>query len=1360
MIFLLHVMLCILFPLWPAFGESSADLSEAENALNHARTFHWLARWKHNDTEAFTIAMQYAGEAMGLLEDYSGRHAEDLKTETDILIRNLHIRLDNNFDTVANMLPLFTLLTGRQQTYEYIDDPPVIALERAVEGVLAGLPAARPDLLIYAVVTSSPRDPALEDEALSLLNRSGRFFARPEEDILDAIGPDRASLLYRQPVSAKPLSALAEAWAKRYIMLVGVVKNDIIRDVYYYGAYFRLFDAATGSFIQSSYSDGFSEDRHGVPTRVILAVLIYLGLGILLSYAVHVLLLFQPRRDRGTLSPLSGPISLLIGGVTGLLAAIASRPLAPEPTALMIHPRSILWLSVLALVSTAAPPVLSFLVGSKTPGIRERTGNANTLAAFMSGGFAGAAFIPVIYYMIRFGPAAALLPAGLLAVTALFTGTLGGFGVFQVFSRNRRIGLVLPAAGAIICLCAYASAVAAFRPGLVAAAGASLLLYGIFVPVYRLRMKDRRSSAGDSAAGGRSVDMTPARLAALAAEPEIYVDPSETGDFIDQRVRNYFSFLEDTSPSPAGKGDPLYLVYLHGGPGTGKTRTARQIARALHDHHSSRFGTRGAVLFGDCDEMNADGSGVPFEPFAQAFHELLGAGRFEPPDKRAAKVARGLKSLGLETALGALGMGALGSLMGLEPPGDGGTAGTSTGEMAFTLGRALLELAGRYDAPVVLILDDLHFIDPLSEDLFRRLLLRLMEERGTRRVVLILTEDPGRTPGTGEQDPADTWKNILREGLSTGSIVLDELWEADISNPARFDDLLTDALYFTQDAANLLLRRMEQYAPTSIMSILQSAARLIQLGGVVPDERTGRVSIAPGFDFTLLPPPSALQKLVMEKLDGLTGRQKNIVECAAFVGYEFKAEILADVLGMDRLVLLQELRILEQLDIIHDLVDQDDIYAFNSTALAAAIRHQTKMGDMEKISEVPQVVREYHHRIARSLIHRMERFEETPETLPLNDLITLARRSFAAGDRMIMEAFTFNSHAARRTAGRGRYIEALTFARQATECASKLPSLRNSPDNLAMKELILEMGTIRMTPKDEMEAVITDARRLCSGMEDGKNRTIHTMRPALRWADYLLSGRSTDEIPPEELKRAEQEITELRGENSLPPLLALRADLAVARLNHAADFSDDYPAVLKGIMDRLQALDPSEDDSNGGIRLRLESEVLEDLGLEYYRRGEDAEAGTAVFRAIELKQLPSVNDTEGILKLRGVLAEIYIRTGRREEALEVLREAYRRAEVAGALKHRINLGLLLGQVTAESDERRAVEYFIRAYHDGRSAGDIPSQARALTGLFAIASRTGDENLAGEYRREAADLLAGQLPEVLRKQLEAATGEFF
>ena len=168
----------------------------------------------------------------------------------------------------------------------------------------------------------------------------------------------------------------------------------------------------------------------------------------------------------------------------------------------------------------------------------------------------------------------------------------------------------------------------------------------------------------------------------------------------------------------------------------------------------------------------------------------------------------------------------------------------------------------------------------------------------------------------------------------------------------------------------------------------------------------GSIRIKNSFNFNTLPPPTSIIDMIVAQLETLTNRQKQVVKFASFIGHEFKASILSDALQMDRLKVLYDLEILESKGIISDVRIQDDVYQFNSNAIINVIRYVANIAEDEN-SEIPQIVREYHYRVALTL---KKEIEKNSDDIRTEDLFTIAKRSWAAGDRMLEDAVHYHHY--------------------------------------------------------------------------------------------------------------------------------------------------------------------------------------------------------------------------------------------------------------------------------------------------------------------------------------------------------------
>ncbi len=158
----------------------------------------------------------------------------------------------------------------------------------------------------------------------------------------------------------------------------------------------------------------------------------------------------------------------------------------------------------------------------------------------------------------------------------------------------------------------------------------------------------------------------------------------------------------------AGDGQPT-TVLLGGDAGSGKTRIADELATLAR--------SRGhCVLAGHCIDLGE--VGLPYLPFVEVLSTLQTIAASEPV------VAA---QLAARPSLAGIGGGTRAEV--------GGTAGDDVGRLQqFDAVTSLLAEISREHAPVVLVVEDLHWADPSTRDLLRYLVAR---SAGQRLLVLL-----------------------------------------------------------------------------------------------------------------------------------------------------------------------------------------------------------------------------------------------------------------------------------------------------------------------------------------------------------------------------------------------------------------------------------------------------------------------------------------------------------------------------------------------------------------------------------------------------------------------------------------------
>ncbi|HJS87793.1 MAG TPA: AAA family ATPase [Acetobacteraceae bacterium] len=286
----------------------------------------------------------------------------------------------------------------------------------------------------------------------------------------------------------------------------------------------------------------------------------------------------------------------------------------------------------------------------------------------------------------------------------------------------------------------------------------------------------------------------------------------------------------------------LQVVVVTGDPGIGKSRLLHEVCERIRS-------TGGTVLNGDCTPGS---QGAPFMVLTDALRRAFGLGLMASEAEALPRIRRALKTLGVESDenaalfLNLLGLGRSDSLLqGTDPV-------VLRGRTEALLARLLEAACVR--APAVLVLEDIHWIDPLSQEFLRKFieahadlpLLLLMSSRlagssgwepPNRSAVVALA--PLSASGM-EQLVVQRWDGVPRDIIQT-------VVQRSEGNPLFAEELLS--LFLDRDArpADLDAGRVRQSEiPDTVAHI--TISRLDRLGA--EPRRLLGIAAAVGLNFS------------------------------------------------------------------------------------------------------------------------------------------------------------------------------------------------------------------------------------------------------------------------------------------------------------------------------------------------------------------------------------------------------------------------------------------------------------------------------------------------------------------------------
>ncbi|HVU50931.1 MAG TPA: AAA family ATPase [Polyangia bacterium] len=342
-------------------------------------------------------------------------------------------------------------------------------------------------------------------------------------------------------------------------------------------------------------------------------------------------------------------------------------------------------------------------------------------------------------------------------------------------------------------------------------------------------------------------------------------------------------------------------VLVTGPPGIGKSRLLRELRVALGDE--------AAWLEGHC---TAIGQSSPYLPVIEVARRALGVGE---GDDAADVVA----AIDAAPRLGA----AAPYLKFLLHAGaaDEQVAQLDPLERQFRILDAIWELFQRQadDRPLVLVGEDLHWVDEQSE----RVLAHVVRRIGATRVLLIVTSRPGYAPRLGSGDAVPT-------------VALAPLDERDSARIARAA-LDTDAL------PPELMERMLARAEGNPFFLEEVVRSLLEEGVLARED--GRVVLRRPLESVRI--PVTIQDVILARIDRLPRPAREALQLASVIGREFTARLLERIsdLGPDLPPTLAELEELEL--VVGTQADAEAAYMFNH-ALTHDVAYSTLLGERRK----------------------------------------------------------------------------------------------------------------------------------------------------------------------------------------------------------------------------------------------------------------------------------------------------------------------------------------------------------------------------------------------------------------------------
>jgi class 3 adenylate cyclase len=792
------------------------------------------------------------------------------------------------------------------------------------------------------------------------------------------------------------------------------------------------------------------------------------------------------------------------------------------------------------------------------------------------------------------------------------------------------------------------------------------------------------------------------------------------------------------------------VVLLSGEPGIGKSRIAESLLRRLDGEPHSRI-----RYF--CSPHHAQSALHPF------IAQLEQAAGFEPScdfgaklEKLEALLKRTAKNLPRDTAL-------IAELLTLPTDGRYPALVVSPQQKREMTFAALLDQLDRLAAqsPVLVVIEDVHWIDPTSLDLLDRLVVRA----ANMPVLLAVTFRPDLEP-TWVGQPHVTMLPLSRLGRHDSAAII-----SGVTKDKPLPDLVADQILAHTDGVPLFIEELTRTLLDS--KLLRETTDRYVLDGPLPP----------------LAIPTTLQASLVARLDRL-GTVKQVAQIGAAIGREFSHTLIAAVSSLPPMDLDAALERLTASGLISRRgTSPDATYAFKH-ALVQDAAYATMLKSRR---------RQLHADIANVLV---ERLAATVERLPEVVAHHFTEAGFAS------EAIDFWLKAGRLAHARWALREAVEFFERALEVLATLPESRSTLEQgfdirLDLRQLLVRLGEVgraleRLREAGTLAERMNDDRRrgrVCAVMtsmhgglgelDDGLASGARALQIAGRLEDLRLRILATSFLSQVRFFRGDHaQVVDLTTDN----LSALPADWALENFGIAAPPSVHDRGYL--IMSLAELGRFAEAAGPAAEAIRLVAPLLDAYavgwahltdGTVHLLRGDWAQArpgfehAMAVIRAGNLPLLLSLSvafsawnmaqlgdASEALSRLRegeqlverqvatgyvGNLGWLYPWLGRAALLLGRLDDAQRlgtRAleaspHHAGFAAHALHL---LGEVATHPDlfdAERGETHFRRALVLAEARGMRPLVAHCKFGLGKLHRRTGARKQAQKYFTSAAAL---------------------
>lgn len=1209
-----------------SIANSLNDINDAKLHITHANTYYWLSRERGNDLLDIKNNLFHANKAKEILKKLQpSDEIAFLLNQVDRLITEARSQINESSKTIGNFLPITSLITNQNLFIHRHGNADKKALRESLKKIVQLIKFPIYEKL-FMIVLDSNRKQRPEEIAHNFLNNNTSYYVIPHHEVASFLTEEQLGLIYENPIPEKITTKICEAFGISGLGILRLDKKDQIEKISYWNSDYQYLNIKTNLIYGRVSSDGFCE-------KVDLKIYLFFLL-ILICLPGTIVFNFYNKKfnsnSKGSFAPVWLGLITAVFSITVLYLTTKGFSLMGIDSSTSIKsPAGIGWTVVFTLSISLLPILLAYIGSTKLNKVNVILNNPETISSIMFGSNMGIFSCLLFLAANRYGYAYPLSLTLPFIITIWILSLRFGMVYSQNIIDDEKVSEVEYVFLLIIMIC-YHFFILHFSYRVFLLASASLIILIGLIKFFTVCFNKFRKMA--------------------ESKSQLHYYEQETGIvWLQKEIKEpafYCKFWQNEFDSAVDfvvkDSDDLFeVIFIEAEMGCGKTRAAKEIANEIVRHYSKEQ-IKVRVLFGDCEELGHESDDVPYKPFAQAFHELLGIGRFLNPTDKAEKIKSGLIGVGLKTAMGAAGLGALGTLLDAEQ--NGHTLKTNMNEIATVISETLVELSETKDnqqGKVVFIIDDVQWIDADSYELLK-LLFNALESFKDNQVCLIFTHRPDLKTGNEKvktlvnkykrENKLNVFYDIDQTLLETKKIVSGMLQNL------RFDYQTLQELteYFVGKGI---------YRP---LHILQSIETMI--GNKMIKPLADKFVLNNRADLSQLPSPSDFNSMVEELISGLDQRLISILQCCAVLGKSFKASVIATIFNIDMLSLLDLFRDAEKRQIIKDIAEEDDAFDFVEKRMVGVFRNlKWSSRDNELIS---QRVSEYHKRF----IHIKEKEigiesdKAAIDMVPYRDIISLANHSYSLRDVFPDKAIYYNRLAGERNYIRGMFGAAVNNYKNAIGIIEK-NQIKASPEE--MIALYISYGKCLIDEQSDTKTVdqlIKKSNEIFKNKMFKNDSNKKNLQIELNLMDILNNYRKRNFDSAFSISK------KLLENNSLTFIQQLRA-----KFYYAASLAPEEIEIRKDKhIEVLNEADVLLEKTNSEIDrieiLKIKSEAANNTGFLFLYSLKKPEQAMEFFQeAKKLNTIPEINDQKGIAISHTGLGDAFIMLNQPEKAEQMFR---------------------------------------------------------------------------------------------------------